>query len=288
VLVRLGSNLRDCPPFKSEHRAGLTPEPETDWQTAFDLATAAEKSDLARAVQLYLEAAAIDGEHALLNYRIARALDRLDRKTEALAYFEKAKNEDICPLRIISPVALALTRIAAETKVPLVDAAGLLAAKSPDGIPGYDWYVDHVHPTIGGHQLIARALAAQLRDSGLLASSAAWPEDKRREAYARHLQNLGSAYFADGARRVGWLERWARRQRLAEENIPNDAPGHARLGFRRLDLGDEAGAQESFSEALRLDRGVTKLLEERAQQLEAEGRPERAAMLRRELRNPTN
>jgi len=279
LLVRLGTNLRDCPPFKSEHRAGLAPEPEADWQTAFDLATGAEKFDLTRALQFYLEAAAIDREHALLNYRIARTLDRLDRKTEALAYFEKAKDEDICPLRIISPVAQSLTRIAVEMKVPLVDAAGLLAAKSPDGIPGYDWYVDHVHPTIGGHQWIARALAAQMRESGLLAWSAVWPEDKRLGTYSRHLEELGPTYFADGARRVGWLEKWARRQRLAEETIPNDAPGYARLGFRRLDLGDDAGAQEAFDEALERDPAVVQLIRDGAKQRLSEGRPESTVTL---------
>jgi tetratricopeptide (TPR) repeat protein len=283
LLVRLGSNLRDCPPFKSEHRAGLSLEPEADWQAAFDLATAAEKFDPSRALQFYLEAAAIDGEHALLNYRIARALDRMDRKTEALSYYQKARDEDICPLRIISTLDQSLVRISVETGTPLVDVASLLATRSPDSIPGYDWYVDHVHPTIGGHQLIARALAAQMRASGLLARSAIWPEDKRLEAYTRHLEKLGPGYFADGERRVGWLEKWAQRQRLAAEAMPNDARGYARLGFRRLDLGEDDAAWEALSEALKRDSSVAKLIQGRAQELVSEGRPERAAALLRQL-----
>ena len=283
LLVRLGSNLRDCPPFKSEHRAGLSPEPEADWQAAFDLATAAEKFDPSRALQFYLEAAAIDGGYALLNYRIARALDRMDRKAEALSYYQKAKDEDICPLRIISPLEQALARISVETGAPIVDVASLLAARSPDSIPGYDWYVDHVHPTIGGHQLIARTLTAQMRDCGLLARSAIWPEEKRLETYSRHLETLGPGYFADGERRVGWLEKWAQRQRLAAEAIPNDARGYARLGFRRFDLGEDDAAWEALREALKRDTSVTKLIQGRAQELVSEGRPERAAALLRQL-----
>lgn len=283
LLVRLGSNLRDCPPFKSEHRAGLAPEPETDWQAAFDIATAAEKSDLPRALRYYLEAAAIDGEHALLNYRIARAFDRMGRTMEALSYYEKARDEDICPLRIISPLEKSLARIAADTGTPLVDAASLLAARSPDRIPGHDWYVDHVHPTIGGHQLIARALTAQMRDRGLLARSAPWPEDKRRETYSRHLAELGPGYFADGERRLGWLENWAQRQRLTAETTPNDARGYVRLGFRRLDLGEDEAAWEALGEAIKRDHSVSNLIEGRAQELMSEGRPERAAALRRQL-----
>lgn len=283
LLVRLGSNLRDCPPFKSEHRAGLAPERESDWQAAFDRATALEKPDPARALQYYQEALAIDGEHALLNFRVARLLDRLGRTAEARRYFEQARDKDICPLRLITPVEQALQRIATATGTPLVDAANLLAARSPDGIPGNDWYVDHVHPTIGGHQLIARALAEQLRARGLVASAAVWPEPQRRETYARHLEALGPAYFADGARRVGWLEHWAQRKRLAEEALPHDARSFARWGFLRLDLGDEVAAWEALREALKRDRAVAGLIRERATELEAEGRAARAAALLRQL-----
>ena len=283
LLVRLGSNLRDCPPYKSEHGAGLAPGPEADWQAAFDLATAAEKADPAQALRHYLAAAALDPEHALLNFRIARLLDRLGRPAEALPYFEKARDADICPLRITAPLEQALLRIAGETHTPLVDAARLIAARSPGGIPGYDWYVDHVHPTIGGHQLIARAIAAQLRARGALPPAAAWSDAARRETYASHLASLGPAYLADGKRRVVWLENWAKRQKLAAETAPTDAAGFARLAFCRLELGDEDAAGAALKEALARDATVAGLVRDRAAELSAEGRPDSAAALLRRL-----
>jgi tetratricopeptide (TPR) repeat protein len=282
-MVRLGTNLRDCPPFKSEHRSTLPAEQESAWQAAFDAGTAAEKDDLPRALEFYRRAEAIDGEYALLEYRVARVLDRLGRKSEAKAYYDRARDEDICPLRIITHLEQSLVGIAAETHTPIVDAASLLASRSPDNIPGFDWYVDHVHPTIGGHQLIARALAAQMRECGLLAASAVWPEDQRQAAYGRHLQDLSPAYFADGKRRVDWLEEWACRQRLAEETVPRDAPGYARLGFRRLDLGEDTAARQALNEAIQRDGSITNLIGEHARQLIAEGWPERAALLMQRL-----
>jgi lysophospholipase L1-like esterase len=279
LLVRLGSNLRDCPPYKSEHRPNLAPGAEADWQAAFDLATTAEKTDLPRALRFYQEAAAIDADYALLNFRLARVLDRLDRTAEALPYFEKAKDTDICPLRITAPLEQTLLKIATETHTPLVDAAQVIAARSPAGIPGNDWYVDHVHPTIGGHQLIARTIAAQFPARGWLTSAAEWPEDQRTAAYARHLATVGPAYFADGQRRLAWLEDWAKRQRLAAETIPVDAAGFARLAFRHLDLGDEDAARHALREAFKRDAGVTGLVRTRAQDLTAEGRAASAAVL---------
>ncbi|MEY2881261.1 MAG: hypothetical protein RLZZ15_3641 [Verrucomicrobiota bacterium] len=283
LLVRLGSNLRDCPPYKSEHRAGLPPTAETDWQAAFDVATATEKTDPARALRLYQEAAAIDGEHALLNFRIARLLDRLGRAAEARAFFERARDTDICPLRITAPLERALLSVARETATPLVDAAAVIAARCPDGLAGNDWYVDHVHPTIGGHQLIARTIAAELHARDWVAGAADWPEAARVKTYAAHLATLGPAYFADGRRRVGWLENWAKRQKLAAETLPVDAAGFARLAFRRLDLGEEDSAWAALAEALQRDRATEKLVRARAQQLVAEGRAAAAEALLRRL-----
>ena len=281
LLVRLGSNLRDCPPYKSAHRTGLAPGAEADWQAAFDLATAAEKTDLPRALRFYQEAAAIDADYALLNFRIARVLDRLGRGSEALPYFEKAKDTDICPLRITAPLEQTLLRIAAETHTPLVDAAQIIAARSPAGIPGNDWYVDHVHPTIGGHQLIARTIAAEFPSHGWLTSTSEWPEAERVRTYTSHLATLGPAYLADGKRRLAWLEDWAKRQRLAAETIPVDAAGFARVAFRHLDLGDDDAAKDALREALKRDAAVADLVRTRAQQLSSEGRADSAAVMLR-------
>ena len=278
-LVKLGSNLRDCPPFKSEHRAGLTADQERAWQEAFTAAGEAEAADLRHAIELYRKAEATDGEYALLAYRIARTLDRLGSRTEAGAYYARARDQDVCPLRIITPLGEVLSRIAAETGAPLVDAAGLIAMQAPDAIPGFDWYLDHVHPTLGGHQKIAQALTAEARRCRLSPGDFIWPETARREAYADHLKRLGPRYLADGRRRVIWLEHWARRQRLLEETLPRDAQGYVRLGFRNLDLGDEDGAWQAFGQGLKLDQGVMESIRARARELDAEGRPDSAAGL---------
>lgn len=277
MLVKLGSNLRDCPPFKSEHRADLTPDEERAWQRAFDAATAAHEKSPEQALAHYREAESIDGEYARLDYRIARILDRLGQIPDALIYYCKARDEDICPLRIMKPLEHSLTRIAVETGTPLLDAAKLLSSEGFDYIAGYESYLDHVHPNIAGHQKIAQALAAQMRSAGLWPNATPWPEDERRQAYARHLTQLGARYFAQGKERVNWLENWARRERLYDETLPHDACGFVRLGFRQLDLGDETAAWKSLNEALKRDPASAGLLRDRAQELMAQGRPESAA-----------
>ena len=118
-----------------------------------------------------------------------------------------------------------------------------------------------------------------MRRSGLSPGASPWPEEKRRQTYAQHLQRLGGRYFSDGRRRAAWLDEWARRQRLWQEALPRDAQGHARLGFRCLDLGDQEGAQAALSKALRADPRIRGLLRARGGELEAEGRTDAAASL---------
>ena len=276
LLVTLGSNLRDCPPFKSEHKAGLTPEDEARWQRCFDEATRAKPSDLDTALASYRQAEALDGEHALLAWRTARCLDRLGQPAAARDYYVRAKDEDICPLRMVDAIYEAQLALAAETGTPLVNARALLEALSPDAIPGSDLYVDHVHPTIGGHQRIAQAVATKLDEAGIFPLAAPWSPEVRRAAYRQHLQRLPPAYFSNGRRRVKWLEDWACRHRLQPETLPVDTRGLLHQGYRLADLGEEAPAWLSLESAWRKDDGVARQLIGHALELRAQGRPEEA------------
>jgi tetratricopeptide (TPR) repeat protein len=256
VLVSLGSNLRDCPPFKSEHKPELSLEQERDWQAEFDRATAAAK-DPGTALMHYYNAEAIDAKHALLLYRIARTLDRLGKLQEAKEYYIRAKDNDICPLRMLEEMYDVLHAIATETDTPILNAGQLFEQQSSAGIPGYRWYMDHVHPTIGAHQQIARETVNVLQDMKLLTGLSDLKESERRAAYRRQLDELGPVYLDLARERLNWLEDWAQRQRLHEETIPDGRSAHLRHGFRRLELGDSEQAWSHFSAALSADQSLT-------------------------------
>ncbi|MCA9111881.1 MAG: tetratricopeptide repeat protein [Planctomycetaceae bacterium] len=212
VLVNPVSNLRDCPPFKAEHRSDLSAEELDQWETLCDLSCAQltqKLPDIAEAIRLFEQACEIDPQHAGGLYNLARCYDRAGRKDEARTTFVRAKDEDICPLRILEPMHEAVFEIAEETGVPLCDAQTLFGGVSPDGIVDGVWLVDHVHPSIKGHQLLADALLDLLISLGTVHPQKGW-RDLRQQAYQAHEDSLGSPYYAKGMQRLEVVEKWAR------------------------------------------------------------------------------
>jgi lysophospholipase L1-like esterase len=201
-------NLASCPPFKSQHREGMTSEQRARWQQLRHEASKWYRVDMNRAVHLMEQARAIDGLHAGLVYDLGTCYALLGRGEQARAAYLQAKEHDVCPLRIIEPLRQAIRRAAAEFDVPLIDVNGLFARECRQGIPGGYLLVDHVHPSITGHQMIAQLMIEQARRSGIIAVDANWTA-RRDQAYARHTATLGDEYYFRAQTRLEGLRRWA-------------------------------------------------------------------------------
>jgi hypothetical protein len=272
VLVVLGSNVRDCPPFKSEHRPGLTADEQQRWQAAFDAGAHAEADDPQAALAAYLAAAGIDDEYALLRFRIGRCLDRLDRSREAAGHLLAAKDLDVCPLRMREDMTALLRQIAFDTSTPFVDARQLIDSLSPQRIPGNDWYLDHVHPTLAAHQQIAAALVEALAAHSDLTGPATWSEADRRRAWRDHLRTLDADYLIAGHHRVGWLENWAQRQRLFDDTLPRSPEAHLRYAHRLWDFARTREAWDHYRAAMGGRPELSETLLARVRDLVAQGR----------------
>jgi hypothetical protein len=133
----------------------------------------------------------------------------MGRLHEARGELIRAKEEDVCPLRMLEPMKERMHRVAEETDTPLIDADALFAARSPGGIPGREWLIDHVHPTIQGHRLLGDVLAEELARRGVVHPQAGW-EERREKLCQDHLDGLEALYFAVGQKRMEAVQRWAR------------------------------------------------------------------------------
>jgi hypothetical protein len=209
ILVNPVANLKDCPPFKSEFRTDLS---DRDKRQVIDLRGRADRLDWTETyekVGLLEQAAALDGQHAGLAYRLGTCYEHLGRSPAAKHWFTQAKEHDICPLRMLEPMHEIILQIAHQHHAPLVDVRAMIEARTEDGLPGDRWLLDHVHPTISGHQLIADALCQAMIEMGLVHAADHW-QTARDPLWQDHLASLNDAYYAQGVARLKRLHDWSR------------------------------------------------------------------------------
>ena len=207
-LVDPVCNLRSCPPFKSEHRNGLSDDQLNEWNRLRQEAGDLYRTDLARAIYLLEQATKIDDQHAGLAYDLANCYESLGRVDEARTEYLRAKEWDVCPLRIIEPLRDAIRNASRQTKTPLIDVKGLFEDKSRNRIPGSYLLVDHVHPSITGHQMIAELLMERFFRAGIVNADASWSA-RRDAAYVAHEATLDDRYYLEAQRRLEGLRKWA-------------------------------------------------------------------------------
>ena len=211
LVVNPVSNLRDCPPFKSLHRDDLTAQEQAEWEalcSEADRHLDREHLDRPAAIDCLEQACRIDPQYAATFYRLGHCYLEAHRNDEALQMFERARDLDICPPRILPPMNAAIFEVARDTGTPLFDAQALFESHSRDGIVGDQWLLDHVHPSIDGHQLLADALADKLVEMRIVSPAPDWPE-VRQARYQEHLESLPDLYFLKGMQRLEALQRWS-------------------------------------------------------------------------------
>ena len=185
VLVTVGTNLR-LPPFASLHRAGLSPDEQTQWQELFDAGLTLLGENPSQALERLTEAAHLDDRHAELHYHTGRALFALGRQDEARDALVRARDLDALRFRADSRIQQIIRQVAqqeASHDVVLVDAAADFEAELTDGL-----FYEHVHLTPKGNHrlatLVAEALVAQGLTPGSMASDAMPTAEKVSEVLA--------------------------------------------------------------------------------------------------------
>lgn len=196
ILMNPAENLRDQPPFKSEHGAGIT---EAEKQLFDQYLAEGRPGDALQIDDLYAEA----------HYQQAKVLESEGDMRAAYAAYVRAKDEDVCPLRMLESMHAIVKEVAERHGVALVDARKETEAVALGGIPGNSEFLDHVHPTIGGHQFFAKLLFEKMEAMGeITIPSANWMVEVG-PALQRHTQSLGSDYFRQGQIRLENLRQWA-------------------------------------------------------------------------------
>ncbi len=159
ILSTVAVNLKDCAPFASIHSAGLEEKQKSAWNRIYEEGIKLENAGSYREARaLYQKADRIDPLFADLQFRMGDCELALTNDDRALRDFELARDYDALDFRADTRINAAIREAAsrhAGQEVYLLDAAKAMAQSSPDRIPGFNFFYEHVHLNFAGNYLLA-------------------------------------------------------------------------------------------------------------------------------------
>ncbi len=228
VFVTPAAQLNDCVPFKSEHTQGLdSASKQYSKKMLMQAKNLIQEEKWDEALELLEKTVTIDPRHAELQYRRGQVLLAMGRFSDAETALRLARDEDVCPLRALTPMRQIVTEIARDEGVGLVDFVALLERQMEDikghSIPGKELFLDHVHPTIEGHKILAVALIESMIDQGLVRPGADWGEQVIAKVEERIEDRIDPAAhgmaLANLARVLFWAKKTTDAERLARQAL---------------------------------------------------------------------
>jgi tetratricopeptide (TPR) repeat protein len=187
VVSTVAVNLKNCAPFASSK------SDQQKSENAVKMGIEAQAAGrISEAMAQFQTAAQLDGSSAEIQFRLGWCLLASGDIAGAQKALSAARDLDTLRFRCDSRLNELVRKTAAGRdgdRILLADAERSFAAASPDGLPGWDLFYEHVHLTFEGNCLLARTLSEQIEKllpQPATASSVAWPT------------------VADCARRLGW------------------------------------------------------------------------------------
>lgn len=265
LLVTVPVNEKDFPPFKSQFSDDVAELDRRRIQTLLDEArTALDDGRIVLAREALVEAGDIDPRYADTQYLLGRAWLRAGDHENAEQCFRAAIEEDVCPLRALFPLNVAIQETAERLGVPVVDFRAhlkdLVREESGHRLLGDEFFLDHVHPTVAANGILARSLVDAMSENAMLSVAPDWHQrigpqvtadiEARADdgAYARAYKNLSKVLIWAGKKAEA--EKYTRR---AETLLADDWEVQYNAGVVKMEGGDLEGATASFREAIRLN-----------------------------------
>jgi len=167
LVCTTASNESGLAPLGEDDITGLDETQQRELRRLLnEAASAADRDDFPRAVTFLREAVQLAPRHARARFLLGRALARAGQPAPARESFLKARDLDTMPWRPVSLTEQAIRDTALGKGAVLCDVADIFRRESPDGATGWELLDDHVHLSLSGQALAARAMVGAMADLG--------------------------------------------------------------------------------------------------------------------------
>jgi len=222
ILVEPDSNLKDFSPFKSQHGDGVGFAGRSELDEKVERAARLTRDGkFEESLSLLDEVVRDDPLFADAHYWKGKALIGVGRNRKAHESLIRARDLDVCPLRATSPILDEIRKVGASGNTVFVRfrevmKKGLLYRVDKTGIPGNDCFMDHVHPVIRGHQMLAETLLDEIVALGLFQGCRKLTDAERGEVNSRVMKSLSPDFLATKDLNLAKVLRWAGKKQEAK------------------------------------------------------------------------
>ena len=167
IVCTTASNESGLAPLGEDDMTGLDEKQQREVRRLLaEAAEAADRDNYAHAVTLLREAVQLAPRHARARFLLGQVLARAGQPALARVSFLEARDLDTMPWRPISLTEQALRNTALVKGAVLCDTAEIFRQESPDGATGWELLDDHVHLSLSGQALAARAMVGAMANLG--------------------------------------------------------------------------------------------------------------------------
>lgn len=167
LLLTVPVNLRDWQPNVSCNL--LKGNDSLQWSEMYNSGcNHMDNNAFTNAQHCFENAISKEPNHAMSYFMLASCFERMNDSLLALQNYTLAKDLDYNPFRAISGFNEIVRETALDnSNVNLFDAEATFRSYAEKGIPGFDLFLDYVHPTKRGNLILASELAEYIRKNDL-------------------------------------------------------------------------------------------------------------------------
>jgi tetratricopeptide (TPR) repeat protein len=175
LLLSQSKNYVDWPVTDDTHRADLSSADLMKWNDLVARAREGKKlGDTAGAIRALEQALSLDPKHADTYRRLADLRRSRGEYAAAVELYRRAHNMAGANFGTTPGRNQVLAELAEQRGTLWLDVDRILSAASPNGLVGFNWFIDFLHPNLAAHQLIAQEIFKVLERADLPIAGASW------------------------------------------------------------------------------------------------------------------
>jgi tetratricopeptide (TPR) repeat protein len=185
ILVTVPTNLRAWEPNVSTSVPG---EHEKEWRAHYEAGRAQLlRGNAPAAIESLTKSVKLAPGNADSHYYLGKAYEAVQDLERSYASFDRAKELDANPFRAISAFNETIRRVGAVSpNVSVLDAENLFRRRSYPYAPGFNLFLDYVHPTKQGNLILAAGVFETIRSGGYIGQPSSTAFDPTRAGTATY------------------------------------------------------------------------------------------------------